>query len=41
MRVPYRVPPTLYYFESVKTSKSSKQYRDVGAAFEQELGIEE
>jgi hypothetical protein len=31
----------LYYFESVKTAKSAKKYCDVGAAFKQELGIEE
>jgi hypothetical protein len=30
----------LYYFESVKTSKSTKKYCDVGDAFKRELGIE-
>ena len=31
----------LYYFESVKTSRSAKKYCDVGEAFKMELGIEE
>jgi hypothetical protein len=31
----------LYYFESVKTSRSAQKYCDVGAAFKRELGIEE